>query len=194
MNYKPNYLSVMNYAFTYNYYLPTRPLDYSYGRCNILNETSLYEAQGIGQKKQTVWRGPNDKLYTNVPDVLAIDWNDNGTLDGHLYRMNLNKWPDYSSPPGETLKDFNDWANLVYKFRGTPLYVASATPDDYHLELTTDQIEQMEEEAANMIVVDSPTVEDPGAGLSTEIVLGIVTVAAIVIVIAVFFFMRRKKK
>ncbi len=194
VNFKPNYLSIMNYAFQYNNYVPTRPLDYSYGNGYSIEENGIYEPQGIGQMKQTVWRGPNGTLFTNVPNIKAIDWNNNRTLDNGLLKINLNNWPDNPSPPDETLRDFDDWANLVYKFRGTPLYVASATPDDYHIELTTDQIEQMRQEAANIIVVDSPTVEDTDAGLPMEAVLGIVAVAAIVIVVAVFFFMRKKKK
>jgi len=110
--------------------------------------------------------------------------------------MNVNNFTSkgYPSPPGETLRDFNDWANLVYKFRGTPLSAASAFFDDYHIELTTDQIAQMEEEAANMIVIDSPIVEDSDASLPIEAVLGIVAVSAVVIVVAVLFFMRKKKK
>ena len=194
VNFKPNYLSIMNYAFQYNNYLPTRPLDYSYGNSYSIEENGIYEPQGIGQKKQTVWRGPNGTLYTNVPNINAIDWNYNGTLDNGLLKINLNNWPDYPSPPGEILRDYDDWENLIYKFRGTPLYVASATPDDYHIELTTDQIDQMEEEAANIIVVNSPTGEDSSSDLPMEAILGVTAVAAIGIVVAVLFFMRRKKR
>ncbi len=191
-NYKPNYLSIMNYAFTYDRLLPTRPLDYSYGNCIDLDESSLDEFKGIGQAKGTVWRGPNNTIYKD-PNGISTDWEYNGWVDNHSVVMNVNDH-DGSSPPGETLTDFNDWANLVYKFRGTPLYVASATPDDYHIELTTDQIAQMEEEAANIIVVDSPTIEDSDDDFPIEVVLGIVAVAAIAIVVSVLFFMRRKKK
>jgi subtilase family serine protease len=53
----------------------------------------------------------------------------------------------------------------------------------------------MRQEAANIIVVDSPTVEDTDApGLPIEAVLAIVAVAAIAVVVAVLFFMRKKKK
>ena len=191
VNYKPNYLSIMNYAFTYDRLLPTRPLDYSYGLCRDLDESKLDEFKGIGQAKGTVWRGPNNTIYRD-PNGMTIDWESNGWIDNRSVKMNVNNH-DGSSPPDEILTDFNDWANLVYKFRGTPLCVASATPEDYHIELTTDQIAQMEEEASNIIVVDSPIAEDPEAGLSIEAVLAIIAVAAVVVVVAVLFFMRKKK-
>jgi hypothetical protein len=185
----------MNYAFQFDRLAPTRPLDFSYGNCIDLDESNLDEYEGIGQAKATVWKGHNNTVLTD-PSGMTIDWEYNGWIDNHTVQMNVNNYTSkgYSSLPGETLTDFNDWANLVYKFRGTPLSAASAFFDDYHIELTTDQIAQMEEEAANIIVVDSPTVEDADDDLPTEVILGIVAVAAIVIVVAVLFFMRRKKK
>jgi hypothetical protein len=195
VNFKPNYLSIMNYAFEFDRLVPTRPLDFSYGNCIDLDESNLDEYKGIGQAKATVWEGPNNTILTD-PSGMTIDWEYNGWIDNHTVKMNVNDYTSegYLSPPGEILRDYNDWKNLVYKFRGTPLYVASATPDDYHIELTTDQIEQMEEEAANITVVDSPMGEDSSSDLPMEAILGVTAVAAIAIVVAVFFFMRRKKK
>jgi hypothetical protein len=192
VNYKPNYLSIMNYAFQFDRLAPTRPLDYSYGKCIDLDESKLDEFEGIGQAKATVWKGPNNTIYRD-PNGMTIDWEYNGWIDNRSVKLNVNNH-DGSSPPNEILTDFNDWTNLVYKFRGTPLSAASAFFDDYHIELTTDQIAQMEEEAANIIVVDSPTIEDSDAGLPIEAVLAIVAVAAVVMVVAVLFFMRKKKK
>jgi len=194
VNFKPNYLSIMNYAFEFDRWVPTRPLDYSYGKCIDIDESNLDEFKGIGQAKATVWEGPNNTILTD-PSGMTIDWEYNGWIDNYSVKMNVNNYTSegFPSPPGETLRDFNDWENLIYKFRGTPLSAASAFFDDYHIELTTDQIAQMEEEAANIIEVDSPTIQDSNAALSTEIVLGVMAVAAIAIVVAVFFFMRRKK-
>jgi hypothetical protein len=127
---------------------------------------------------------------------MTIDWEYNGWIDNRSVKMNVNNH-EGSSPPNEILTDFNDWANLVYKFRGTPLSAASALFDDYHIELTTDQIAQMEEEASNIIVVDSPTVEDTDTdafGLPIVTVLAIVGVATIFIVVAGLFVMRKKKE
>ncbi|MDD1746510.1 MAG: hypothetical protein LUQ16_01985 [Methanomassiliicoccales archaeon] len=193
-NFKPNYPSIMNYAFEFNNLVPTRPLDYSCGNCIELNESRLDEYEGIGQARPTVWRGSNNVIYRD-PSGLSIDWEYNGWIDNSSVSMNLNNWLDegYPSPAGEKYYDFNDWANLVYNFRGTPLSAASATPDDYHIELTTDQIEQMEEEAVNIIEVDISNNEDSSNDLPTEVIFGIVAIPAIIIVVAVFFLMRRKK-
>lgn len=47
-NCKPNYLSIMSYALTYENMDSTRPLDYSRQLLNPLNESSLSEPAGIG--------------------------------------------------------------------------------------------------------------------------------------------------
>jgi hypothetical protein len=191
VNYKPNYLSIMNYAFQYNILVPTRPLDYSYGDCIDLNESKLDEFNGIGQAKATVWKGTNNTIYRHT-NGMPIDWEFNGWIDNRSVKMNVNNH-DGSSPPGETLKDFNDWANLVYKFRGTPLSAASAFFNDYHIELTTEQIEQMRQDAANIIVVDSPMREDSSSGLPMVAILGVGAIAILAVTGATIVMMRRRK-
>ena len=195
VNYKPNYLSIMNYAFQFDRLVPTRPLDFSCRNCIDLDESSLDEFKGIGQAKATVWKGPNNTIYSD-PTGMMIDWEYNGWIDNHTVKMNLNNYTSkgYPSLPNEILRDFNDWENLVYKFRGTPLSAASAFFDDYHIELTVDQIEQMEEEAANIIVVDSPIAEGSSTGLPMEVVIGISAVAATAIAVTALLIIRRKKK
>jgi len=190
-NYKPNYLSIMNYAFQYNILVPTRPMDYSYGNCIALDESNLDEYKGIGQDQATVWLGPNNTIYRD-PNGMTIDWDYSGWIDNRSVKMNVNNRSDCLSPTGQLLEDFNDWANLVYKFRGTPLSAASAFFDDYHIELTTDQIEQMRQDAANIIVVDSPIADGSSTNLPIEAALAIVAIAAIGIS-AVFVVMRRRK-
>src|SRR4030043_695202 len=73
VNYKPNYLSIMNYAFEFNTWKPTRPLDYSHGSCIDLKEDGLDETQGIGYSAVTVWRAPGGVLRTNTLG-LFINW------------------------------------------------------------------------------------------------------------------------
>ncbi|MFA5312185.1 MAG: hypothetical protein WC375_02565 [Methanomassiliicoccales archaeon] len=192
VNYKPNYLSIMNYAFEFNDYLPTRPLDYSYGKCIDLNESNLDELKGTGQQKATVFLAPNKKIYTD-PTGTSIDWDINGLVDNRSVDLNINNF-DGSSPSGETLRDFNDWENLVYKFRGTPLSAASAFFDDYHIELTTDQIEQMEADGANITVIDSPTIEDTPTQFPMEVVIVVATIVAIALVLVVVLSSRRRMK
>jgi len=190
VNYKPNYLSVMNYAFEFNTSKPTRPLDYSHGSCIDLNEASLDESAGIGYSEVTVWRGPSGDLLRNSL-ALEIDWN-NDNLTDLSAKVNLNNDPDYPSADGETLKDYNDWANLVYRFRGTRLSAASATPEDYHVELTVDQIDRMREEGKNIIVVSSPEPESKGSGLPMAVIYTVAGVAAVGIVAAAVLLFRRK--
>ncbi|MDD1747001.1 MAG: matrixin family metalloprotease, partial [Methanomassiliicoccales archaeon] len=97
VNYKPNYLSIMNYAFQYDILAPTRPLDYSYGKCIDLDESKLDEFEGIGQAKATVWRGPNNTIFTD-PSGMTIDWEYNGWIDNRSVKMNVNNH-EGSSPP-----------------------------------------------------------------------------------------------
>jgi hypothetical protein len=190
VNYKPNYLSVMNYAFEFNTWKPTRPLDYSHGSCIDLNEASLDESAGIGYSEVTVWRGPGGDLLRNSL-ALEIDWNNDNITDLSA-KVNLNNDPDFPSPDGETLKDYNDWANLVYRFRGTRLSAASATPEDYHVELTVDQIERMREEAKDMVEVSVPEPADSGSGLPMAVIYTVAGVAAVGIVAAAVLLFRRK--
>ena len=193
VNYKPNYLSVMNYAFEFNTSKPTRPLDYSQASCIDLNEASLDESQGLGYSEVTVWRAPGGVLCTNTLG-LFINWDDDVDADMGTAQVNLNHNPDkgWPSPADQELTDYNDWANLVYRFRGTRLSAASATPEDYHIELTTDQIEQMREEGKNIIVVSSPEPESKGSGLPMAVIYTVAGVAAVGIVAAAVLLFRRK--
>ncbi|MBM4444553.1 MAG: hypothetical protein FJ020_04510 [Chloroflexi bacterium] len=191
VNFKPNYLSIMNYAFEFNTWKPTRPLDYSHGSCIDLKEDRLDETQGIGYSEVTVWRAPGGVLCTNSLG-LYINWDDDSDVDMGTARVNLNNHPDFPSPDGETLKDYNDWANLVYSFRGTSLSAASATPEDYHVELTVDQIERMREEAKDMVEVSVPELADTGSGLPWAVYAAIGAGVAAIAVAAVLF-LRRKR-
>jgi hypothetical protein len=191
INYKPNYLSVMNYAFEFNDLKPTRPLDYSHGSCIDLNESCLNEAWGIGYPEVTVWRDPTGKLCTN-PLGLYINWNHDMYQDLGTAKVNLNNYPDYASPAGELLTDYNDWANLVYRFRGTPLSAASAIPEDfegYHMELTVEQIKQMQEEAKNIVVVSSP--DEP---IPETLTIGVVVVLSSFVTLVSFRYFREQPK
>ena len=157
VNYKPNYLSIMNYAFTYDAWVPNRPLDYSRQALLTLDENNLNETKGIGVARKTVWKSPSNTLRTNDPG-LPIDWNvDGNTTIG--VSVNLNNYPekDAASPPGEELEGFNDWDNLVYRSRGTRFFAASAIPE-YHDELPADVIELMYEEGQNIVEVPVPEV------------------------------------
>ena len=164
-NYKPNYLSIMNYRFQYANLLASRPLDYSRKELPPIDETNLNEAAGIGEATKTAWYEisniPNKYCVSN--GEVAIDWNVDGNItSGLLLDLNYDKsllGVDYSK--FETLIGYNDWANLIYRFRGRPLYRRSATLDDYHIELTDSEIKQREEDAKNIVEVHTPESYQP---------------------------------
>jgi hypothetical protein len=101
-NYKPNYNSVMNYLYQFpgvdtNCTPPGDGLlDYSRNQRNTLDETALVESIGI---------------CNNVP----WDWNNNGNIDPGTIHADLN-FDAFES----TLTDFDDWANLVYRWQSSP--------------------------------------------------------------------------
>jgi len=161
VNYKPNYLSIMNYKFAYEDYLPGRPLDYSRKELPPIDESYINEAVGIGEVTKTVWYmwRHRDTTYETgwyrSAGNYAIDWNLDGNITSGI-SINLNSYPDEQIPSDELLLGYNDWSNLIYRFRGTSLYRRSATPDDYHIELTNKEIEQRIAEAKNIIEVPNP--------------------------------------
>ncbi|MCA9213919.1 MAG: hypothetical protein KDB27_12695, partial [Planctomycetales bacterium] len=119
--YKPNHLSVMNYSHSggntlvngeplldYSRYAPNAP-DPAYRNIN-LDETQLREDQGFGF--------PADVNFTfalgdNELEIVDnnVDWNGNGIL-GEIVARDLTK-----DRPGELLKSYNEWSNLLYRFR-----------------------------------------------------------------------------
>ena len=157
-NYKPNYLSIMNYRFQFDYYLPGRPLDYSKIALQTINENNLDERVGIRAATKTVWYG-----YWVVPPVfyvsdgnIPIDWDADGNLTAALL-LDLTHHPDAPLEAFKVLNGHDDWSNLVYRFRGSPLSQRSATLDDHIEELTNKEIEQMIEAAKTIIEVLTPT-------------------------------------
>jgi hypothetical protein len=194
VNYKPNYLSVMNYAFQFDAWKPNRPLDYSHGSCIDLNESRLNELEGIGYSEVTVWRDPTGQLCINEEAGLYINWDLDKEMDIGTAKVNLNHNPseDSPSPAGEKLTDYNDWANLVYRFRGTPLSAASAIPKDWPTELTVEQITQMREEAKNIVHVTSLDESNPTSGLPSAAIYAVI--AAIVIAVAAVAIWRFRKR
>jgi hypothetical protein len=160
VNYKPNYLSIMNYRFQFASLLPERPLDYSRKELPPIDETNVNEAVGIGEATKTVWYATfkTPRKYYVSNGNMPIDWN----LDGNITRgltLDLNYDSEMLGEipsTHETLIGHDDWDNLIFRFRGTPLFRRSATPDDYHTELTDDEIEQQLVNAENVILVSPP--------------------------------------
>ena len=102
-NNKPNYPSIMNYAFSYTGVDDTcdavgdGTLDYSYGLNPDLIESAITEAAGV----------------CGSP---GIDWNANGRIDTVDYSRNLNAYADEAVDCGgtlTTLTDHDDWGSLT---------------------------------------------------------------------------------
>jgi hypothetical protein len=150
-NFKPNYISIMNYLFQYDSYNIGRPLDFSSGNKAILIESSLDENNGIGDPTTTVWRLANGTMAKSS-GAMYIDWDADGNITRNV-NLNLNNHPpDFPSGDGETLTDYNDWENLVYRFRGYPNFAFGLEPESHH-ELTWEQIQEMNEE----YIIEVPT-------------------------------------
>ena len=159
LNYKPNYISVMNYMFQLDSYGTGRSLDFSVGNHNPLVESNLNENSGVGEAVKTVWRLTNGNVAISDGN-LAIDWNADGNIAANV-QMNLNNFPqEPNANDDETLRDYNDWGTLFYRFRGTSAF-ASGAQEDSHTELTLEEIEAMKEEAKNIIEVPIPESYNP---------------------------------
>ena len=160
VNYKPNYLSVMNYMFMLDSIVYDRPLDYSRIELPTLDESDLNELNGVGVDYVPCYFGgwsftgymdPSQKI--TVPSVLRpIDW------DGdHYYnissRANVNDCSDidigYTSPPDELLIGNNDWENIVLPFQNLPKFADGVHGQILEEDMTTDTIEKMMEAALN---------------------------------------------
>ncbi|RAP74914.1 hypothetical protein DL346_16035 [Paenibacillus montanisoli] len=131
-NYKPNYFSVMNYAYQFNgrgkpakNYIGevdstgqvrvNRPLDYSKGTALPLKELELNEFEGI-VVPQAGW--PNVLFQSKgvkyvAPAEQGIDWNMNGIPEEDTME-DLN-----NDGIVEEMLDHDDWRNLDYDFRGS---------------------------------------------------------------------------
>ena len=165
-NCKPNYLSIMNYSYTYNFggqafnlsnvrARTNRPLDYSRQALPDLNRNALNEGVGIGGPAgyRALWGV--DLTPHVAPADGPIDWNGNGFVDPN----NLSGFFDITSifdglqlldcyglkrpPITQTLQSYDDWAHLRYNFRTAGDYALSGNPllrgGTRPIELTADQ-------------------------------------------------------
>jgi len=156
-NRKPNYLSIMNYAFAYSGLQPGHAYDYSrfgpdsddpFNVMPVLDESHLDEALGLGTptnpvgvnalRYQSVRYCPNDHSTPVLIEHLdgPIDWNCNGVID---YSRDV-AVPDINGDNGDKtgtyilLKPYDDWAHLIFT-GGTvgslaPVPLPSTTPND----------------------------------------------------------------
>ncbi|MFI6046630.1 hypothetical protein ACIA8C_33770 [Nocardia sp. NPDC051321] len=116
VNYKPNYLSVMNYSFQFSG-VPKTDGSANFGYSNVnppaLNENSLQERQGLGAVAagwRTVYFCPdNTRRKTAGSADQPIDWNCNGSIQSGTVRTSVNNDRNYT-----TLQAQNNWASVVF--------------------------------------------------------------------------------
>ena len=125
VNYKPNYPSVMNYAWQFSgtYKLSHLGLlDYSEGTLSPINEFALSETGGLNPDAAaadiaTKWSCPDRTYKGPLPSMLNVDWNCNGQIDVGTVGTNVNN-PDEpgneDDPTFGEMHDHDDWQSLIF--------------------------------------------------------------------------------
>jgi hypothetical protein len=123
-NFKPNYLSCMNYFFQFTGLDATGAPDYSHGDRATLDEEALDERLGIGPVNDYVYavicRGRNNPYIGRREDVRcpdypdAIDWDRDGKIATRPVQVDFNA-DGWFGP----LTDFDDWAEVRRPAGGT---------------------------------------------------------------------------
>jgi hypothetical protein len=126
VNYKPNYHSIMNYAWSYqpdsaSPFRDSWSLNYSNFRAPDLDERNLNEADGIGgHPDHMVPVGPNSPALPKK-EFGPVDFNRDGDATDTGVSANLN-WINDDSGSGTFLTGFEDWPNLTLNFRESGVY------------------------------------------------------------------------
>ena len=175
-NYKPNYLSIMNYSFQTPSNVP-RPLDYSTIQLPALDERNqLDESQGISfghpfsvfdRWTQTVftdaWNAPA-KLVPSSSKA-GIDWNQSGELDAGVVQAYINDTV-HGARNLDPLQGAADWPALRYSFRASqPYYAGWATGRGIHGE-TPPALRGYRERSEEEILELARSLDTDGDGLS----------------------------
>jgi len=126
-NYKPNYLSVMNYAYQLPNTAPTAQftnardawrLDYSRSATRSLDESELVETDGLdGQSGRMM-------LFNSAPETqdptinigwanaAEIDWNNNSTFEANPYQLDISRLRSGVDLSYDILNSYSDWDRL----------------------------------------------------------------------------------
>jgi hypothetical protein len=117
VNYKPNYLSVMNYFYQMLGVYRDGEWRYDYSRiAPTISETSLKEPAGLGSTANgygVMWFCPQFGEILYQPTNTLVDWNCNKHLDGTV-RADVN-WDGRLT----SLKSQNNWASITFAGGGT---------------------------------------------------------------------------
>jgi hypothetical protein len=197
-NYKPNYLSIMNYLFMFeDDPIPNRPLDYSRSALSTINETHLNELKGISPNAYEpsyyanwVTTAYSDASGQPIPSSLnLIDWSNDSSFDSNV-SADINNFACWESPSGEKtpLIGYEDWSHLLYNFKGMAEY-ADGVHQPAMDEITSDILEMMSEYRFEVL----PTPNPDGGGDNTLLYIGIGIVAVLAIAGVAVVMMRRRK-
>ncbi|WP_066369911.1 DUF11 domain-containing protein [Herbidospora mongoliensis] len=162
INCKPNYLSVMSYAFQFPGRDPNRPLDYTSAAKGTafgtpLNEASLDEKKRLhatpNPARKTVY-GLNGKLRVTDANDQPIDWNGKDGDQETGIPADIN-WIDSIGDPGkgcniqatQTLNGHDDWANIQYNPRQHVGFFADGIRRNLPVELTETDVKAMTQQA-----------------------------------------------
>lgn len=167
VNYKPNYLSIMNYSYqTAGLIIDGQDtfIDYSAFGTLPLNENDLNESVGlnIGSYGIRYWCGEG-KAYDTTSS--SIDWNCDGNDTSSSIQANINK-----DSTLEILTNYNDWANLT--FIGTGSLSKSATHVASSESTIVDELTEMEASELvklyDVVVTTSSVTESAGGNQVTH--------------------------
>ncbi len=144
LDFKPNYLSVMNSAYGEPWDKITLQgtnakeiwrLDYSRGAMAILDEEEMQENQGLD--------GPLGRMIlfnsaaAGEPSLLNfvwaqapwVDWNYSDAVDGFPYPLDISRLdPEISEDTYDLLVSYADWDRLWYQLSGTPHFNDGIVP------------------------------------------------------------------
>jgi len=206
INFKPNYMSIMNYLFLQeDFSLANRPLTFSSKKMPDLNEANLDELAGLGGANWD-WSARSTDTGNSVPKykyaptaiktALQVDWNDSGDFSRSV-QANVNYYPryDYNSGANEVLHGYDDWSNLVFNFTETGNFRASfENVDTGDVDMTWELAQVMKEDVESMVGgptgpvqildVDAPPQEQ---NASFQINTEVLVIAAVVVVVVVIF-------
>jgi uncharacterized repeat protein (TIGR01451 family) len=199
-NYKPNYLSVMNYSFIHSGLIINQGdghFDYSkFSSSDLpdLNETSLSELDGLNGGAQLANYGTKhycspftvrglslgswvaDNAVDNVANAW-VDWDCNFLADVGTFQVDVNK----AGGNAQTLRSYNDWDNLSYKIGniglgGIPLPITIPPGDVVSAtkELTPEEdilIQRISEPRVQLSKTATPDSVQPGGTVTYSITM-----------------------
>ncbi|MEM7124957.1 MAG: choice-of-anchor L domain-containing protein [Chloroflexota bacterium] len=122
INYKPNYLSVMNYSFQTRGLIIDGKESFDYSRHNLLSldenqldeSIGIYEADSISGTLGTRYHCPTLEI-TRTTNAQHVDWNCNGDDTENDIRANINGNDDgFNAINDEVLHSGNDWQNIRF--------------------------------------------------------------------------------